>query len=166
MEIPIIIDFEASGFGRGSYPIEVGFAAADGGGWCSLIKPEPDWLHWDLEAAAVHHISRDLLMQAGRSAAVVAESLNEMLNRCIVYSDAWFHDYVWMGRLFDVAGYVPSFQLKDLRQIITPEQEALWDATKAEVLLDLRLIRHRASTDAKILQLTWLRTREPVPVDL
>jgi hypothetical protein len=43
---PIIIDVEASGLGHGSYPIEVGFALADGETHCRLIKPEEDWQHW------------------------------------------------------------------------------------------------------------------------
>ncbi len=30
MTVPIIIDFEASGFGAGSYPIEVGFSGRHG----------------------------------------------------------------------------------------------------------------------------------------
>ena len=30
MELPIIIDIEASGFGRGSYPIEIGYHMPDG----------------------------------------------------------------------------------------------------------------------------------------
>ena len=42
----ITIDVEASGFGVGSYPIEVGVAFPDGGTQCYLIKPEHDWIHW------------------------------------------------------------------------------------------------------------------------
>lgn len=44
MQLPTILDIEASGFGRGSYPIEVGFVAGDGTLFCGLVRPEPDWL--------------------------------------------------------------------------------------------------------------------------
>ena len=64
MTVPIIIDFEASGFGKGSYPIEVGFSGRHGEGWCSLIRPENDWEHWDIDAAKVHHIPREILTPA------------------------------------------------------------------------------------------------------
>ena len=37
---PIIIDIEASGFGRGSYPIEVGLVLPDGTPHCFLIAPD------------------------------------------------------------------------------------------------------------------------------
>jgi hypothetical protein len=157
-KIPIVIDIEASGFGKDSYPIEVGFVTDAGMMWCTLIKPESNWLHWDCHAAELHQISRDILFKHGNSADAVATQLNNHLKNAIVYTDAWFHDYVWMARLYDVANQFPTFQLKDLRQILTPEQEAIWDHTKQQVLNELQLSRHRASTDARVLQLTWLRT--------
>ena len=40
--LPTILDIEASGFGRGSYPIEIGFSAGDGVLFCGLIVPEHD----------------------------------------------------------------------------------------------------------------------------
>jgi hypothetical protein len=36
-----VIDVEASGFGRGSYPIEVGFVLPDGEAVCTLVRPRP-----------------------------------------------------------------------------------------------------------------------------
>lgn len=36
---PIIIDAEASGFGRDSYPIEVGVALGDASRHCYLVSP-------------------------------------------------------------------------------------------------------------------------------
>ncbi len=55
--LPIILDIEASGFGSGSYPIEVGLALADGSCESVLIHPEPEWIHWSEEAASIHKIS-------------------------------------------------------------------------------------------------------------
>ncbi|MFZ6846152.1 hypothetical protein [Undibacterium sp. RuTC16W] len=160
MTVPIIIDFEASGFGKGSYPIEVGFSGRHGEGWCTLIRPEDDWDHWDLDAAKVHHIPREILVERGRSASYVADQLNYFLSGYTVYTDGWAQDYVWMARLFDAADKVPRFKLADLREIISDEQQALWHATKDRVQEELHVARHRASSDARVLQLTWLRTFE------
>ncbi|MFO1249856.1 MAG: hypothetical protein U1E77_01625 [Inhella sp.] len=41
MQLPAFIDIEASGFGRGSYPIEVGFVDRDGQLFCTLVQPRP-----------------------------------------------------------------------------------------------------------------------------
>ncbi|MES2073483.1 MAG: hypothetical protein V4488_24225 [Pseudomonadota bacterium] len=158
MTVPIIIDFEASGFGVGSYPIEVGFSGRHGEGWCTLIRPELDWQHWDIDAAKVHHIPREILVERGRSPVFVAEQLNFFLNGNTVYTDGWAQDYVWMARLFEAAQSTPRFRLEDLRQVISPQQETSWHQTKSQVLNELRVARHRASSDARILQLTWLRT--------
>jgi hypothetical protein len=158
MTVPIIIDFEASGFGKGSYPIEVGFSGRHGEGWCALIRPQDDWHHWDHEAASIHHIPREILVERGKSAVYVAEQLNFLLKGYTVYTDGWGQDYVWMARLFDAANMVPRFKLADLREIITEQQETNWHATKENVLKELGIARHRASSDARVLQLTWLRT--------
>lgn len=158
MQIPAIIDFEASGFGRSSYPIEVGIVTESGESWCSLIKPEVDWQHWDQEAERAHHISRDILLQHGKSCAFVADQLNHILHGQVIYSDGWMYDYIWMARLYDAANIVPRFQLEDLRRVLSIGQQDRWHVTKSAIQEELRANRHRASSDARILQLTWLRT--------
>ncbi len=160
MTVPIVIDFEASGFGKGSYPIEVGFSRRHGEGWCTLIRPESDWQHWDDKAAHIHRIPREILVERGKSASVVTEQLNIQLAGLTVYTDGWAQDYVWMALLFDAADRVPSFRLADLREIISPQQEGLWHVTKDQVVEDLNISRHRASNDARVLQMTWLRTHD------
>ncbi|MFZ6687200.1 hypothetical protein ACO0K0_05595 [Undibacterium sp. SXout11W] len=158
MTVPIVMDIEASGFGAGSYPIEVGFSRRHGEGWCTLIRPEEDWEHWDESAAQVHKIPRETLVERGRPVANVAVTLNLILAGHTVYTDGWAHDYVWLARLFDAANLQPGFRLADFREIISPKQEELWHQTKRQVEIDLNVGRHRASNDARILQLTWLRT--------
>jgi hypothetical protein len=160
MTVPIIIDFEASGFGKGSYPIEVGFSGRHGEGWCALIRPEQDWQHWDMQAAQVHHIPREILVERGRSTSYVAQQLNLFLRNYTVYSDGWAQDYVWLARLYDAANMSPSFKLADLREIMKQDQQDNWHAAKEAVQKELNLNRHRASSDAKVLQLTWLRTHD------
>lgn len=157
---PIIIDLEASGFGKGSYPIEVGYVDQQGQSWCSLIQPEPDWQHWDSSAESVHNISREILFKHGRSGRDVAVHLNNSLRGQTVYTDAWAHDYIWLSKLYDQANMSPCFKLEDLRFRLGPNQLAQWHQIKQQVMEELGAKRHRASTDARVLQMTWLRTAQ------
>ena len=158
--VPCVIDVEASGFGAGSYPIEVGAALSDGGAYCSLIHPEPDWQHWAPSAESVHGITRDALATHGKPAFVVANDLNQYLAGTTVYTDAWYHDYQWLARLFDAANLPQQFRLQDLRQLLSTAAMARWDNTKAQVMQEMNLTRHRASNDAKVLQRTLQRVLE------
>ncbi len=153
---PAILDIEASGFGLGSYPIEVGFVTSDGEPWCSLVRPETDWQHWDPHAEAVHGITREHLQQHGRSSRDIALALNDRLNGQTIYSDAWAHDYTWLNRLFEVANLRPHFKLDNLRILLTDAQAATWHDVKRHVFQSLNSQRHRASADARLLQQTYL----------
>ena len=155
------IDIEASGFGSASYPIEVGCVFPDGTGYCSLIKPEPDWLHWDESAEKVHGIPRELLFRHGRTPHNVATELNAKLSGKRVVTDAWYHDFNWIHRLFDAAALVPRFELMDLRSLLDDEKAARWDTVKADVQAELSLQRHRASHDARILHMTYQKLMTP-----
>jgi hypothetical protein len=156
---PAILDIEASGFGLGSYPIEVGFIQPDGQTWCSLVKPQPDWQHWDPNAASVHNITREQLQQNGRSASDIVEVLNTHLHGMTVYSDAWAHDYTWLNRLYEAAGCSPRFKLESLRALLSDSEATVWHEVKLNVVNRSGLERHRASADARILQQTWLALR-------
>jgi hypothetical protein len=158
-EAPIVLDVEASGFGRQSYPIEVGFVLANGVGFCTLIKPEPAWTHWDAEAEKLHHIPRDLALARGLPTADVARLLNTQLSGRTVYSDGWVHDYSWISVLFDAAGTAPRFRLENLRALLQEDQAEHWHDVKQQVARELGAPRHRASADARLLQQTLLRLR-------
>lgn len=153
MQLPAILDIEASGFGRGSYPIEIGFVGTDGSLFCGLIRPEPDWCHWDDSAQALHGITRELLAQRGRPAAWMASEINARLAGQTVYCDGWGHDYAWLGRLYDAAEQQPRFKLEDLRTLLSEAEAARWHAVTLAVRARQRLNRHRASSDALVLQL-------------
>jgi hypothetical protein len=157
--VPAILDIEASGFGRHSYPIEVGYVLPDGSSYCSLIRPAPGWTHWDPAAEAVHHIHRDMLEQHGRSVAEVARLLNEHLHGCTVFCDGWAHDYTWLAALYEEAGMVPSFKLDSLRSLLNEHEAREWEATRCVVNREMQGERHRASADARLLQSTLLRLR-------
>jgi DNA polymerase III epsilon subunit-like protein len=160
MDAPIIIDLEASGFGAGSYPIEVGFVLPDGSSQCSLIQPAEGWTHWDPKAESVHGITRSMLMEYGRPVAEVANLLNRSLRGQTVYSDAWAHDYTWLSVLFEAAGLVPSFRLEHLLVLMNECSSAHWNEIRSKVERDMNMRRHRASNDARVLQTTWLRLQE------
>jgi hypothetical protein len=152
--LPCVLDIEASGFGRGSYPIEIGFVLPDGTAYCTLIAPDASWTHWDGAAERVHGISRSLLQRHGRSAHEVATELNQRLAGRTVYCDNWAHDYAWLACLFESAATNPSFRLRHLRELMSETAAERFDDTREVVARNLQLRRHRASSDARVLQLS------------
>ncbi|MFH1982882.1 MAG: hypothetical protein ABIL58_13650 [Pseudomonadota bacterium] len=155
---PTIIDVEASGFGPGGYPIEIGLALSDGARFSCLILPLPEWEFWDPEAEKVHHLSRDILNRHGKPAAAVAAKLNMLLEERTVYSDGWVVDKPWVDLLYYAAGVRLRYTVSPLERILTEPQMALWHHTQQQVIGELNLQRHRASTDAMIIQETYQRT--------
>ncbi|MBL8352074.1 MAG: hypothetical protein JNL87_17395 [Burkholderiaceae bacterium] len=147
-----VIDIEASGFGRHSYPIEVGFVREDDRAWCTLIQPSAGWVHWDPAAQRVHGIPRDALRQHGRRPQEVAQRLNDELAGRTVYCDGWAHDYPWLGRLFDEADLAPSFRLESVNRLLDEAQLAQLDRLRQDAFAVLGIERHRASSDARALQ--------------
>jgi hypothetical protein len=161
LAMPTILDLEASGFGRGSYPIEIGFVEACGLPFCSLIQPAPDWQHWDDGAEALHGISRDLLKRHGRPRAWVVNEINTRLAGQTVYCDSWAHDYSWLSKLFDSVDAQPRFRLDDLRLLLSEDEARRFGPLKQQIRAEAHLHRHRASADAKLLQLALLRVKQP-----
>ena len=155
---PSIIDVEASGLGPDSYPIEVGVALGNGGRFCTLIKPQPGWTHWDESAEEVHQIPRPLLDNYGRSTPEVAQLLNEQLIGVVVYTDGWTVDKPWLSKLFEAAGVGMNFEVQPLERILSPEQQAVWHETKDRIIEDTKITRHRASHDAWLIQETYRHT--------
>lgn len=158
-ELPIVIDVEASGFGVGSYPIEVGVVMGDGRTHCRLIRPEPDWRHWEPAAEAVHCLDRQTLERVGRPAEEVAHWLNGLLHGRVVYSDAWGQDYAWLSRLYDAAQSQPTFRLEALAGLLADAEMSIWHSAREAVESRLGERRHRASNDARVLQQTLQRVR-------
>ncbi len=159
MDCPDILDFEASGFGPNSYPIEVGYSLASGERYCVLIRPHPPWVHWDPKAEAVHGISRALLGQTGRDVRQVCRELNRRLQGKRLYSDAWVADKQWCNRLFEAAGMFPSFQLSAIENVQSECQYLIWDQVRERMLAEISMPRHRASSDAEFIQHLYRQTR-------
>ena len=154
---PCVLDIEASGFGRNSYPIEVGYVLPDGRARCTLIRPLPEWTHWDAGAEQVHHITGDTLIEHGRSAAEVTAMLNDDLAGQTVYCDGWAHDYAWLGALFEAADRRPLFKLESVVSLLDEERLQHLQVAQQQAMSDLGLARHRASSDARALQLALSR---------
>lgn len=158
--LPVILDIEASGFSSLSYPIEVGVVTSDGGLFCSLIQPLNTWTHWDESAERIHKIQRQQLVRSGKPARWVCQSLNDRLSGQTVYSDAWVWDSQWLNKLYGDAGMHKLFQLSPIESIACEAQLEIWDAHKASIIASTALVRHRASSDAKIIQQTFTQTQD------
>jgi len=163
---PIILDIEASGFGNGSYPIEVGFALPDKSTHCYLIKPLEEWTHWNIGAEEVHGIKRQILLEKGHSVEEVAEQLNHFLANTTVYSDGWGYDMGWVSLLFEAANMRMNFHIESLYTILSEDQLVLWEKSRKIVMENLGIQRHRASSDARIIQETFIHTRSKLQQEI
>jgi hypothetical protein len=153
--LPSVIDLEASGFGKDSYPIEVGFVLSNGNSFCSLIQPAKGWDRWDDSAEQVHGITQETILKVGKPVTEIAQTINQQLSGKTIYSDAWGNDSSWLGLLFDEANMPMKFKMDSIRSLLTEEQAAIWHDTKERVIETTPLKRHRASSDAAIIQITY-----------
>jgi hypothetical protein len=160
---PAVLCMAASGTGSDSFPVEVGFVLPDGASYCTLVRPPPQWTHWDPRAERVHRIARAAAVSHGRDVTEVAALLNARLGGRTVYCDGAVPEQAWLTRLFDAARATPAFRLESLRVLLSDREAAFWHVLQRQVTTEMRLQRHRASADAKILQLTLIRLRGPLP---
>jgi hypothetical protein len=117
---PIVtIDFEASGLGRLTYPIEIGMSRWQGPGhvgetWHSLIRPDPTWTSkgvWNDVSQTIHGIERDELADAPTPAEVLKAANGFAPLGTLAFCDGGGHDSYWLQRLADAAGFPPTFLL-------------------------------------------------------
>lgn len=158
MRVPTILDVEASGFGAHSYPIEVGVARHDGEKFCRLIRPFDSWTYWDGKAQALHGISQHDLLQHGANPKEVCLQLNAFMGCSIAYSDGWVVDHPWLIKLYTAAGVDMTFQLRAIEYLLNERQMNVWTDTKTSVLAAHTLQRHRASSDAEVIQKTYVQS--------
>ena len=159
MVVPNIIDVEASGFGRGSYPIEVGLALSSGRRFCSLIEPHESWQHWQRSAEDTHKISQQEVLLFGRDIKWVANQLNQILQHQTVYSDAWGNDSSWIAKLFEQADVRQQFKIDSIVNLLSEAQMEIWHDTKEALAAQSQEARHRASNDAILIQKTFIETQ-------
>ncbi|MBA54088.1 MAG: hypothetical protein CMK89_06485 [Pseudomonadales bacterium] len=161
MDTPIILDIEASGFGSGSYPIEIGVAMPDGALHVWLIKPLEDWTHWQESAEKVHGIARQQLLDEGQPPRQVADELNELLAGKTVFSDGWGVDRTWLALLFYEANVLQGFKLDSVYSLLGESELEHWNEQRDEVLQLTGMVPHRAGTDALVIQKTLIHLKEP-----
>lgn len=155
LKVPAIVDVEASGFGAASYPVEVGLVLANGRRYCSLIAPAAHWAHWDPGAAAVHGLTREQLAISGKPAVTVARALNALAAGQTLYCDGWTVDYPWLRTLYQAAQLPMSFRVSAIEMLLSEQDLSVWDDIKAAKRQELGEPRHRASSDAWVIQETY-----------
>ena len=118
----IVIDFEASGLGSESYPIEVAWGDGEQHPATSfLLNPEKmnGWTDWDPRSQEFHHISRDKLVKEGEDPKRIAEKMVNALAGKNVYSDEPRYDNMWKDRLLKDSGYDPKIiRIKNLKYFL------------------------------------------------
>jgi hypothetical protein len=131
---PCFLDVEASGFGPGSYPIEVAWSDPVGEIRRYLINPAPiaAWTHWDAGAERVHGIDRERLVRNGWIPDYVATRIEEDLGARTVYTDAPDFDAFWLRRLFEAVGRRLPCQVEHVDELLLAEvrrpDEMAWQA--------------------------------------
>lgn len=160
-QLPFVIDIEASGFGSGSYPIEIGVALSDGRLLSRLIKPMDHWVHWQDSAEKLHGISRERLCDEGCDPHEVAAELNELLHDQTVYTDGWGVDRGWLALLFYECGMAQRFKLEAIFRLLNEPQLESWAKSRELVVKQSGLVPHRAGSDALLVQDTYIYTTDP-----
>jgi len=159
-----VVDFEASGLGSDTYPIQVAWNMGDTI-FSHYINPDhvPAWQGWSEQAEQVHGIDRDYLSHYGKQPRDVATIMNRLLHGRTVYSDAVTFDRAWCEQLFDAAGMTMAFTfdhlLLGLARIIPPKvsyqgQHAIrqwFDDLKQQAIHNVALPEHKADHDVRIL---------------
>lgn len=153
------VDFEASGGGRESWPIEFGWAcivpSAEGGlstaGWSRLIRPHESWPEsgWSRHAAAVHGIPRHALDAAQDPRLIAKKALSVLDNPgLVVVSDSPVNDQFWLDRLLDTIGAAGRVRIekvnKPLNGLVAAEGVA-----EMKLWLSRNKGPHRAGEDAR-----------------
>ena len=130
----IFLDFEASSLGRNGFPIEVGWAAADGSEEGYLIRPAPGWEEWADSAERVHGIPLERLLREGTSHAVVARRMLQALEGHVLYASAPSWDGQWLSKLLRAAGLPRhALRLRDTEEALRSSAAAILEAAGVPV---------------------------------
>jgi hypothetical protein len=168
----VFLDFEASSLAKLSYPIEVAWVFEDGTSESHLIQPAAQWIDWDMDAQAIHHISRETLQNDGVPHDVVARRMVAQLSGHDLFASAPSWDGKWLSALLRAAKLPRhALRLRDsdearaeaARKLLAPVVPAerlhieIADLlTKVEVRRAGGRPAHRALADAQDEQRHWL----------
>lgn len=113
-----LIDIEASGLMKGSFPVEAGWYV-DGVFGHQIIDPSKHWdtNKWDIDAEAMHGLSLQLLISKGTHPVKVAAHLNRALTGKLVFSDSPELDATWLDDLYQKAKMTRAFELESVGRL-------------------------------------------------
>ena len=112
----IFVDVEASGLGRESYPIEVGWSVDDEQEPASfLVRPATSWRFDDFTEAAqaIHNIPYERLISHGIAIETACRRLDAAWTGAVLVSDNPAADGGWLRRLYEAAGRHYPWRLLD-----------------------------------------------------
>ncbi|KAI1699014.1 hypothetical protein Ddc_18806 [Ditylenchus destructor] len=138
---------------------EIGFVEATGLPFCSLIQPAPEWQHWDEQAEQLHGISRELLLRHGRPREWVAKrSTGDWPDRpSTATAGATITAGCPSSSRAPAACRASSW--KTCGGCSARTRRAAGPPCRRRCANEARLRRHRASADAKVLQMTLMRIK-------
>lgn len=150
------LDFEASGLGEYTYPIEIGVASwptpdAPIWSWSALIQPTSEWREnflWIAESQAVHGVTPQELAN-GVTPREALEHANRLIGPTRAFCDGGFHDARWLHHLSRAADMRPVFLLTDwdgLAGLLEPDEYH-----RMVTWFDQVHVPHRAAADAELL---------------
>ena len=112
----IFVDLEASGLGRESYPIEVGWSVDDEQEPASfLVRPATSWRFDDFTEAAqaIHNILYERLISHGIAVETACRRLDAAWTGAVLVSDNPAADGGWLNRLYQAASRPYPWRLVD-----------------------------------------------------
>lgn len=149
LDIPPVLDFEASSLEEESYPISAGLVSR-GHSHYWVIKPEPEWTDWSTQSERIHGLSRLYIEKEGLPARQVYNEINEIL---------WYHEYVvsdapeWDRKWLLKLG-VSNAVFRDARSLLSPDKTSSFSNMKEKLWAMHNLHPHRADHDAIAIALT------------
>lgn len=171
----VFLDFEASSLSDQSYPVEVAWVFQDGREESHLIKPAPEWTDWEMEAEAIHGLSREKLASEGSPHDIVAARMVEALSDHDLFASAPSWDGKWLSVLLRGAGLPRhALRLRDtddaLRSTATETLQAVLPSARLDIEVHALVLAanagkqadpvHRALADARGEYETWCRLRQ------
>lgn len=155
----MVLDFEASGLGKGTFPIEVAVVDVDTTETRSwLIRPTRVWATsgiWDPVAEGLHGISRETLLAEGVSVEAVCAELAEAVAGRSVVTDGVAADSAWLATLYAAVGLEPPCRLEPVGPLMgdLTSSGGLASAGEIEAAMDVARQQfphvHRAANDAR-----------------
>lgn len=149
----VAIDFEASGLGAGTYPIEIGIAVKEDPDatikvWSTLIRPTRIWIShgdWQPIAETIHGLTQGDLERGASPHDALAAAM-ALVRGGIAWCDGGPHDLHWLNQLQTAAGMNRDFVLGDLHALLPRFDEKA--ISRMEAWKTRQAIRHRAGADA------------------